>query len=61
MITTGTATSVVGSGATSPEAPAARNVDNSNLLIFKNPETCDRGGYTDFCGYFYAGFSVVIN
>ncbi len=43
-----------------PGSTAARNVDNSNHVI-TNPETCDRGGYTDFCDYFYAGRSVVIN
>ncbi len=43
-----------------PGQTAARNTDNSNALI-TDPETCDRGGYTDFCGYFYAGRSVVIN
>ena len=43
-----------------PGSTAARNVDNSNVVI-ANPETCTRGGYTDFCGYFYAGRSVVIN
>jgi hypothetical protein len=43
-----------------PGQTAARNVDNSNVVI-ANPETCDRGGYTDFCDYFYAGRSVVIN
>jgi hypothetical protein len=43
-----------------PGQTAARNVDNSGNLIV-NPETCDRGGYTDFCEYFYAGKSVVIN
>lgn|SRR5262245_52797106 len=43
-----------------PGQTAARNVDNSNVVIV-NPETCDRGGYTDFCDYFYAGRSVVIN
>jgi hypothetical protein len=43
-----------------PGKTAARNVDNSNVVI-TNPETCDRGGYTDFCDYFYAGLSVVIN
>jgi hypothetical protein len=43
-----------------PGSTAARNVDNSNALVV-NPETCNRGGYTDFCGYFYAGRSVVIN
>ena len=39
---------------------AARDVDNGNVLIV-NPETCNRGPYTEFCGYFYAGRSVVIN
>lgn len=43
-----------------PGGTAARNVDNSNVVI-ANPETCNRGGYTQFCGYFYAGKSVVIN
>ncbi|AYV46640.1 hypothetical protein CFHF_21870 [Caulobacter flavus] len=43
-----------------PGSTAARNTDNSGVLIV-NPETCNRGGYTDFCGYFYAGKSVVIN
>ena len=43
-----------------PGSTAARNFDNSNAVI-TNPEACDRGGYTDFCGYFYAGKSVVIN
>ncbi|WP_418152650.1 hypothetical protein [Actinoalloteichus caeruleus] len=35
-----------------PGSTAARNVDNSNRVI-NNPETCDRGPYTQFCGYFY--------
>lgn len=43
-----------------PGSTAARNVDNSNVVI-TNPESCNRGGYTDFCGYFYAGRSVVIS
>lgn len=43
-----------------PGGTAARNVDNSNVVI-TDPETCDRGGYTDFCEYFYAGRSVVIS
>ena len=43
-----------------PGQTAARNVDNSGVVI-TNPETCDRDGYTQFCGYFYAGRSVVIN
>ena len=37
-----------------------RNYDNSSAIIV-NPEMCNRGGYTDFCDYFYAGLSVVIN
>ena len=43
-----------------PGPTAARNVDNNNVVV-ANPETCARGGYTDFCDYFYAGRSVVIN
>jgi hypothetical protein len=43
-----------------PGGTAARNTDNSGVLI-TDPETCNRGGYTDFCDYFYAGRSVVIN
>lgn len=35
-----------------PGATAARNTDNSGRLI-TNPEVCDRGPYTQFCGYFY--------
>lgn len=35
-----------------PGGTAARNVDNSNKVI-TNPETCNRGPYTHFCGYFY--------
>jgi hypothetical protein len=35
-----------------PGGTAARNTDNSNRVI-TNPETCDRGPYTHFCGYFY--------
>ena len=42
-----------------PGQTAARKIDNSSAVI-TNPETCDRGGYTDFCGYFYAGKSVQI-
>lgn len=36
-----------------PGGTAARNTDNSNRVIM-NPETCDRGPYTRFCGYFYS-------
>lgn len=43
-----------------PGGTAARNTDNSGVII-TNPETCNRGGYTNFCDYFYAGKSVVIN
>ena len=43
-----------------PGQTAARNVDNNNVLVV-NPETAARGPYTNFCGYFYAGVSVVIN
>ena len=32
----------------------ATNVDNSGNVIH-DPETADRGPYTDFCGYFYGG------
>ncbi len=42
-----------------PGGTAARNTDNSGVVI-ANPETCNRGGYTNFCGYFYAGKSVKI-
>jgi hypothetical protein len=48
-----------------PGGTAARNYDNSGVLI-GDPQTCDRGAgtylnYTDFCGFFYAGKSVVIS
>lgn len=35
-----------------PGGTAARNIDNSNRVIM-DPATCDRGPYTQFCGYFY--------
>ena len=35
-----------------PGSTPVRNVDNSNRVI-TNPETCNRGIYTQFCGYFY--------
>ncbi|RVG20629.1 hypothetical protein [Sinorhizobium meliloti] len=35
-----------------PGQTPARNTDNSGNAI-SNPETCDRGPYTDFCGYFH--------
>jgi len=42
-----------------PGQTPARNTDNSGVVI-ANPQTCNRGSYTDFCGYFYAGKSVKI-
>lgn len=42
-----------------PGHTKARITDNSDHLIL-NPETCDRGGYTDFCGYFYGCKSMKV-
>ena len=42
-----------------PGRTPARNTDNNGALVV-NPETAARGFYTDFCGYYYAGRSVVI-
>jgi hypothetical protein len=42
-----------------PGKTPAKNVDNSGNVI-TDPRSCDRGGYTDFCGFFYAGKSVKI-
>src|SRR6266852_1869713 len=36
-----------------PGQTAARNTDNNGAVVM-NPETCARGIYTQFCGYFYA-------
>src|SRR3954447_2142597 len=37
-----------------PGSTAARNYDNRGpAFVISNPETCDRGPYTQFCGYFY--------
>jgi hypothetical protein len=35
-----------------PGGTAATNLDNSGVVI-TNPETADRGGYTEFIGYFF--------
>ncbi len=48
-----------------PGPTNARNIDNSGILV-TDPRTCDRGAgtslnYTDFCGFFYAGKSVIIS
>ena len=42
-----------------PGGTAARNIDNSGRVI-TNPETCNRGPYTQFCGYFYTCRSQLI-
>lgn len=42
-----------------PGSTAVRNTDNSDVVI-SNPKTCDRGPYTDFCGYFYTCKSMVV-
>lgn len=36
-----------------PGQTAAKNTDNSGVVI-TNPQTANRGGYRDFCGYFFA-------
>jgi hypothetical protein len=43
-----------------PGSTAVRNVDNSNVVI-ADPATCNRGPYTQFCGYFYTCKSQRIN
>jgi hypothetical protein len=35
-----------------PGGTAARNTDNSNRIIL-DPRSCNRGPYTQFCGFFY--------
>lgn len=42
-----------------PGRTAARNTDNCNRVII-NPQTCCRGPYTQFCGYFYTCKSMRI-
>ena len=42
-----------------PGSTAARNYDNSGNII-TNVETCNRGGYTSFCGYWYANNSIIM-
>ena len=43
-----------------PGGTAARNTDNSNRVII-DPVTCNRGPYTQFCGFFYTCASQRIN
>lgn len=42
-----------------PGQTAARNYDNSGNII-TNVETCNRGGYTNFCGYYYGDNSTIV-
>jgi hypothetical protein len=42
-----------------PGQTAARNYDNSGNII-TNVQTCNRGNYTSFCGYWYADNSVIV-
>ncbi len=42
-----------------PGGTLAKDTDNGGATI-TDPRTCDRGPYTDFCGFFYAGKSVSI-
>lgn len=42
-----------------PGRTAAKNTDDSNNVI-ANPETCNRGPYTIFCGYFYTPKSIKV-
>lgn len=42
-----------------PGGTPAKNTDNSGNIIM-DPQTCDRGPYTDFCEYFYSCKSMTI-
>jgi hypothetical protein len=42
-----------------PGRTPAKNTDDSGNLI-TNPQTANRGGYTNFCEYFYAGGGSVV-
>ncbi|MCD9145018.1 hypothetical protein [Streptomyces albireticuli] len=42
-----------------PGRDTARNYDNSGVRI-SDPQTANRGPYSDFCGFFHMGRSVVI-
>ena len=50
----------VGCWSHKPGKTAARNTDNSGNRI-TDPRTCNRGGYTQFCGYMNTGSWVVIS
>ncbi|MBV9772461.1 MAG: hypothetical protein JO040_00835 [Gemmatimonadetes bacterium] len=43
-----------------PGQTAARNYDNSNNIIY-DPQTANRGGYTDFCGYYFGPSNMVVS
>lgn len=43
-----------------PGGTPARNYDNAGNVIF-NPETCNRGPYTVFCGYLYTQKKMVVS
>jgi hypothetical protein len=43
-----------------PGSTNAKNTDNNGNIIY-NPETCARGGYTQFCGYFYSCKSMKVS
>jgi hypothetical protein len=43
-----------------PGSTNAKNTDNNGNVIY-DPSTCARGGYTDFCGYFYSCKSMVVS
>jgi hypothetical protein len=42
-----------------PGRTPARNTDDSGRVVW-NPETANRGPYTNFCGYFYARSPMVV-
>ncbi len=50
----------VGCWSHKPGSTAARNTDNSGSAIV-DPQTCNRGPYTDFCTYMQTTSGVVIN
>jgi hypothetical protein len=43
-----------------PGGTPARNYDNSGNTVY-DPETCDRGPYVNFCGYFYTQKKMVVS
>lgn len=46
-----------------PGGTAARNIDNSNIIIngtTRKPDNCNRGPYTIFCGYYYSPTGMMV-